>query len=167
MMSDMTREPRPRSATPEICREVAAQLHAALMRRAGLSYYSEPEEGIADIAFVLLRHDNSDGYQLARFLETSRSWVCDFQIAEVLEEASALLNDGVMAAQRAWAEKNLSPPLAIGTPIRLIESQETGVITGLCEDSPATYLVKIDGDANAAPPVNRRIEVFFEDLEPC
>ena len=107
------------------------------------------------IAKAYLRY--FDGYQLARELERYH-YVDALCIDDVnrLDEISGLVDEALRKAEKAWAEENnIQPKLSVGAVIG------SGVIAGVCQHSPARYLVKEHGCTQ-----NRRfLLVRFEDAE--
>ena len=98
-----------------------------------------------------------DGYQLARELERCH-YVDDLCIDDVnrLDEISGLVDEALRKAEKAWAEENnIQPKLSVGAVIG------SGVIAGVCQHSPARYLVKEHGCTQDG----RFLLVRFEDAE--
>lgn len=106
-----------------------------------------------------------DGYELARALEERYHWICDFAIAEVLNDLSGVARDLLLKAQKTWADtERPKPPYSINDRIKLRNSGKTGIITEI--RGPSQFLVAIDGDPQAFGPSERRSIVNFEDALP-
>ena len=106
------------------------------------------------IAKAYSRH--FDGYQLARELE--RYHYVDLCIDDVnrLDEISGLVDEALRKAEKAWAEENnIQPKLSVGAVIGC------GVIAGVCQHSPARYLVTEHGCTQNG----LFLLVMFEDAE--
>lgn len=98
-----------------------------------------------------------DGYQLARELERHH-WIDDLTMAEVeeLDGVSYEVDRALKAAEEAWVvENNIQPQLKAGDVI------PSGVIAGVCQSSPARYLVK----ENGCKEEGRFLLVKFEEAE--
>jgi len=94
-----------------------------------------------------------DGYELAKELDKNAYWDSSREEMEALDEVDYLVERAVAQAVKAWAEEfKPEPPLPVGTRV------ERGVITGIYDYTPATYLVKEDGCTNDS----RRL-IKFED----
>lgn len=92
----------------------------------------------ATIAEHYRRH--MDGFELAKELDKYAYWDTTRDDMEALDEVDYLVNRAEELAVKAWAEEfKPEPPIPVGTRIK------EGVITGIYDYTPATYLVKEDG----------------------
>lgn len=106
----------------------------------------------ATIAEHYRRH--MDGFELAKELDKYAYWDTTREDMEALDEVDYLVNRAEELAVKAWAEEfKPEPPIPIGTRIK------EGVITGISDCTPATYLVKEDGCTNDS----RHRIIKFED----
>jgi hypothetical protein len=156
----MANEPRPNFNSPGI-KEAAARETALDLVKDGHLEESELDDAIAAIA----RHAGrfADGYEIAKRLEDSCYWDCNFQMAEVLDGHHWNVTSVIEKAEKEWAERTQpQPPLPIGTRVSLTRN-ETGVITGIYDRGAAKYLVKVDGDPAAEEPTSSRRIINFED----
>ena len=81
-----------------------------------------------------------DGYDLAKELDKWAGWDTTRDEMESLDEVGHLVDEAVRDAEKAWfAENDIQPPFPVGTRIK------EGMITGIYDYSPASYLVKEDG----------------------
>jgi hypothetical protein len=55
------------------------------------------------------------------------------------------------------------PPLPVGAAVK--SRRGNGIIDRLYEHRPMTYAIKMDDDAQAQPPTNRRTLLYFDDVE--
>ena len=97
-----------------------------------------------------------DGYELAKELESHHWWEISADDVGDLDTMGTYVREVHKAACVEWAAtNNIQPPLPIGTMIK------RGVIAGLCEHEPATYLIRQHGETND----KRFLLVKFEDAE--
>lgn len=95
-----------------------------------------------------------DGYELAKELESHHWWEISADDVGDLDTMGTYVSEIHKAVCIEWAAaNNIQPPLPIGTTIK------RGVIAGLCEHEPATYLVRQHGETND----KRFLLVKFED----
>jgi hypothetical protein len=95
-----------------------------------------------------------DSFRIAKELD-SYGWDLTIDDVNELEELHWIAERALTNARQKWVDDNkIEPPFEVGT--ELIH----GVITGICEHSPARYLVKrpTDGDTS-------RLLVKFEDAK--
>jgi hypothetical protein len=154
-------EPRPTKATPEMKLKVA-RLVAQRLAEVSLIDADQVEEHAADIA----EHGDcwSDGYRLAKTLDDSCYWECNFEIVEELDCFASALAHEIEAAEKIWAEQEaLTPPFSISTRVKL-KSGELGEIKDIYKYGAAKFCVAIDGDPRAGAPQNARRIVNFEDV---
>ncbi|WP_283393180.1 hypothetical protein [Photobacterium phosphoreum] len=123
-----------------------------------------------DVAHDIAKHarPHIDGYVLASQLEQFCGWMPDDEMVGILGMLSFEIMQAEEESQREWAAReNIVPPLPIGERVKLVKSRkaETGVISGVCENGTATYLISIDGDPMASAPTHARRIVNFEDIE--
>lgn len=113
-----------------------------------------------DLLAVLEDDPYQDGYQLAKILENTCGWTCDFQTADILNSVGDYILKAHRAAVRQWAESNqIQPQFAVGTRVICLHNGEKhGVITGLSEYHAACYEIQLDGQT-----YNHRAIVAFED----
>lgn len=115
---------------------------------------------IADIYENLQRHGSPDGYDIAKALDSLRSWECTLDDAEKLDSMGWLVNQRLIESEKKWAsDNNIRPPLPIGTEIMPIYGHPVRhVIFGVYDYEPARYLVQADG-------VEGQFVVKFEDVK--
>jgi hypothetical protein len=95
-----------------------------------------------------------DGYELARELDRRAGWDLTMSDVEELDCMSGIVDAHYRAAEKKWFEENdIQPTLPNGTRIK------EGVISGICQHSPARYLVKENGCTQDG----RWLLVKFED----
>ncbi len=95
-----------------------------------------------------------DGYELAKELDKWASWDTTRDEMEDLDEVGHLVDEAVREAEKAWfAENDIQPPLPVGARIK------EGLITGIYDYTPASYLVKTDDCTDDS----RRRIIRFED----
>jgi hypothetical protein len=84
-----------------------------------------------------------DGYELAKALNKYAFLDISREDMEALDEVNYLVEDAVRKAEKTWfVDNDIQPPLPIGAQIM------EGLITGVSDDCPATYLVKETGCMN-------------------
>ena len=136
--------PRPK-ATQEIILQAAAGVAGEL------GWSDDNADGIAD-AYT---HCGPDGFAIAKELDWNGYDLSAADI-EALDGMYWDVSSAVTKLEKAWVEENkIQPPLEIGTEIK------EGVITGVCEHSPARYLIKEHGCTND----NRFLLIKFEDAQ--
>ena len=136
--------PRPK-VTKAMIREAAVKILAA--------------NGIAENADDIAEayHHGMDAYALAKDLDNYHGWDIDANIVEALGGMFSEVHTIHKTACHEWvAQHNIMPPLPNGTEIK------EGVITSVCQYSPACYLVKERGCTND----KRSMVVKFEDAAP-
>lgn len=156
----MASDPRPTRNDPAIIAAAARKTVDALIKGGHLEA-DDLERSVVD----LTKHARPwmDGYEIAKALDTSAYWDCDFGMVEILDGFMSEIWDALRDAESEWAARTKpQPPHAVGSRIRL-RSGETGEITGIYEHGAAKYLVRIDDDPHAAPPHHSRRVVDFED----
>jgi hypothetical protein len=160
MAPAMPTEPRPTRLTAE-GRLKAAITIARELAEARLIEASEVEESARDIA-ALEAGRFADGFEVAKRLEDRAGWDCNFAMAEVLDGYGHACGREIEAEERRWAERNdVQPPLPDGTRILFAPRDERGVIEGVSTSRAASFLVRVDGEAD-----NTRRLVRFEDARP-
>jgi hypothetical protein len=129
--------------TPEIVAEAARQLAADNGWR---------DEQAADIAKYYKQW--TDGYALAKELDSWCGWDIDVSTVEALDCMGPLVRELHRKVCLKWAKENdIQPPLPIGT------MTTKGEITGIYEHDAAYYKVREPGAINDS----RRLLVKFED----
>lgn len=120
----------------------------------------ETATDIADMYADLSRSAKPDGYDLAKALDSRRSWECQLEDADKLDNMAFLINQSLRETEKKWvAEYNVKPSLPVGTEIKPIGPHcGKHVISSICEFEPARYLVKVDGKEGYSV-------VKFEDAE--
>lgn len=114
------------------------------------------KEQAADLASVYSLHD--DGYELAKKLESQHCWDISVYDVDNLDGFDTAVRSKYRSVCISWAlDNNIQPPHPIGTETK------RGVITGISEYEPATYLIKEHGEMNDG----RRLLVKFEDAIPA
>lgn len=154
-------EPRPKEMTKAIAEKVAREI-AGELDKSGHLAGRQVDGAVLDIVQCARR--DMDGYALAKALDDDCFWDCNFALAEALDSFSSMVDHEIRAAEKAWAERNdIKPPLAIHTRVKWREGP-AGEITDIYEHGAAKYLIKVDGDPDAAPPRHVRRIVNFEDV---
>lgn len=148
----------PKSPNDESRLSAARIIAQDLIDDAGLE--CDIEEIAADVA-KYCRY--GDGFQMAKDLEHF-GWDCDMRIAEVLDNFSSIIDREHKKFLAKFAKDNaIEPPLPVSTAVKT--SRGTGIITGIYEHRPLSYLVKMDGNLKAEPPTNSRSIVYFDEVE--
>lgn len=107
-----------------------------------------------------------DGYELAKELDNWAHWDTGREDMEALDEVDWLVNAAVFKAEKEWvAEHNIQPPVPLGARVLCDVRNEVGTIDGICEHRAAAYLIKPDGQDDAACG-NRRWVCLFEQVTP-
>lgn len=92
-----------------------------------------------------------DGYELAKELDKWACWDTSREDMEALDEVDWLVEKAVTDAEKAWVEEhNIQPPVPVGTRVRCDVRNEVGTITDIYEYRVASYLIKPDGQDDAA-----------------
>lgn len=160
MAPAMPTEPRPTRLTAERRLKTATTI-ALQLAEERLIEASEVAESARDIAALELG-PHTDGFEMAKRLETRAGWDCNFAMAEVLDGWGYECGREIEAEERRWAERNdVQPPLADGTRIMFAPRDERGVIESVSTYGVARFLVRVDGEAD-----NTRRLVRFEDARP-
>lgn len=120
---------------PAITHEMRLQAAQKLVERE--RWDSEQAEELAQAS----EHEpHADGYELAKYLENNYYWdisVSDVEALDCMDTEVRCLHE---AACKAWVlEHDIQPPLPIGTMTTL------GFISGVCDHTAATYLIKEHG----------------------
>lgn len=155
-------EPRPKFTT-DIARAAATEIVAELVKN---GHIEESER--ADSVDSLAKHgrQHQDGYEIAKRLDDYGHWDCNFEMAEILNGFGYAVDNAIRAAEKEWAARTSpQPPYPMGTRVKLSRG-ELGTIDGIYEHGAAKYLVKVDGDKDAAPPHHSRRIINFEDAKP-
>ncbi|MFH0225126.1 hypothetical protein ACGRPS_11250 [Vibrio furnissii] len=122
----------------------------------------EAEEFAVDIAEHY--HHGIDAYDLAKDMDTYGSWDVDSMFVDDMEQVDSYIQDVLSNAIKQWANTYQPvPPFEVGTELQVYSFSTNihgGVIDGICEHTPATYLVKMHG--RAEDDTSRRL-VKFED----
>lgn len=108
-------------------------------------------------------HRHMDGYELAKELDRSAWWDCNRDDVDKLDNVSSKVERLLVEAERAWCiAHDIQPDLPVGTRLRLPRGG-VGEITGIASShSPASYLVKEEGQDDEVSG-NRRYIIKFED----
>ncbi|RZQ02627.1 hypothetical protein D8T65_10435 [Vibrio vulnificus] len=122
----------------------------------------EAEEFAVDIAKHYY-HD-IDVYDLAKYMDTYGSWDVDSMFVDDMEQVDSYIQEIHRDAIKSWAETyQPEPPFDVGVELRVYSvstNRHGGVIDGICQHSPATYLVKMND--RPEDDTSRRL-VKFED----
>lgn len=122
----------------------------------------EAEEFAVDIAKYY--HHGIDAYDLAKKMDTSGSWDVDSMFVDDMEQVDGYIQEIHGDAIESWGKAyQPAPPFGIGTELEAYSfstNRHGGVIDGIYENSPATYLVKMHD--RAEDDTSRRL-VKFED----
>ncbi|UCX03542.1 hypothetical protein [Shewanella glacialimarina] len=105
-------------------------------------------------------YEDMDGFAIAKLLENV--WECrlDFKDTEVLNQMSLYASYALREAEKQWViDFDIKPPHPVGTMTTI------GVIDGICQYSPACYLIK-PYCQNDEIFENQRWLVKFEDAVP-
>lgn len=132
---------------PKVTPEMIAQAAQKLAAENGWN-----AEQVADVAKEWRSYTN--GYELAKQLDTYCGWDIDAQDVEALDWMGSEVREIHRQACIAWAkEHDIQPPLPIGA------ATTKGEITGISEHDGACYLIREHGETNES----RRLIVRFED----
>jgi hypothetical protein len=133
---------------PKVTRELIASAAATFCAREGWD-----ADQAADLARVC-RSAHTDGYELAKELDSMCGWMPTAQDVETLDNFGSEVREVHRQACIAWArDNNVQPPLPLGT----ITTQ--GEITGINSYDAACYEIRRPGDTEPT----RRYIVRFED----
>ncbi|EKZ9178183.1 hypothetical protein RFA54_001639 [Vibrio vulnificus] len=119
-----------------------------------------------ELAIDMVRHYSHgiDAYDLAKAMDTFGCWDVDSMFVDDMEQVDWHIQDLYREAIKNWAETfQPVPPFEIGAELRvysLSTDRHGGVIDGICQHSPATYLVKMND--RPEDDTSRRL-VKFED----
>lgn len=103
---------------------------------------------------ALVYSHRMDGYELAKLLDTELDCEICTNDVDMLDEMQHLVDQHLLKLEKEWfAANNIQPPYPVGTVINY------GVIDGIYEHRPATYLVK---ETHTKRP-NSRLLVLWED----
>lgn len=158
----MSSDQRPKFS-PEIARQAAQSIVDDLINHGHVE--ERHRDGSVD---DIVKHGRQykDGYELAKALEDWSGWGCSFQTAEVLDGFGCAVSSALDKAEKEWAARTSpQPPFPVGTRV-VLPRGEAGVIDGVYAHGAAKYLVKVDGDKDAAPPTCSRRIINFEDAKP-
>lgn len=159
--------PRPKKATPEM-RRAAADIIIADLVKDGHLESAEAAACAADLAAVTAYH--MDGYGIAKELDGRFRWSCNLGMAEVLDGFPLAIRAEVEKAEKAWFEAE-SPqmPVPLGSAVEFTWGGlfHTGVVESVYAFGTAQFAVKVDGDAAAEAPSNRRAIINWEDVRSC
>lgn len=97
-----------------------------------------------------------DGYRLARELDDWHGCAITANDVEELDAMDVLVRKELENAEKQWVEREcIAPKLSVGAVLK------RGVVAGVCETSPARYLVKEHGCKDPG----KFLLVCFEDAE--
>lgn len=152
-------EPRPKRLTPEMALRVALSIVDDLIKDGHITEDTR-DEAARDIVSVVRHRDWMGGYEIAKSLDQWHHWGCNLEMAEILDGFGSAASHEIGQAEAEWAARNsIAPPLPIGSRV-VLNTKETGEITGIYEHGAAKFLVKVDGEKGY--PGSRRV-VNFED----
>ncbi|EPP5809476.1 hypothetical protein ACUT0J_001821 [Vibrio vulnificus] len=151
--------PRP-SLTEEMKKEGA--LKAVKSGHLSRVEEDDAEKFSSDIA---KHHYNGiDAYDLAKQMETFSDWDVDSMFVDDMEQVDSYIREVLRNAINDWARVyEPVPPFELGTELQvysLSTSIHGGFVDGICQHTPATYLVKMHD--RAEDDTSRRL-VKFED----
>lgn len=122
----------------------------------------EAEEFAVDIAKHY--YHGIDAYDLAKNMDTYGRWDVDSMFVDDMEQVDGYIQEILSDAIESWGKTYQPvPPFEIGTELEaysLSTNRHGGVIDGIYENSPATYLVKVHD--RGEDDTSRRL-VKFED----
>ena len=105
----------------------------------------EAEEFAVDIAKHY--YHGIDAYDLAKNMDTYGSWNVDSMFVDDMEQVDAYIQEIHSEAVECWGKTyNPTPPFELGTELEAYSfstNRHGGVIDGICEHTPAMYLVKM------------------------
>ncbi|EHA1126420.1 TPA: hypothetical protein I7117_15070 [Vibrio vulnificus] len=111
-------------------------------------------------------YDGIDAYDLAKKMETDSGWDVDSMFVDDMEQVDSCIREVLRNAINDWARVyEPVPPFELGTELQVYSFSTNihgGVIDGICEHTPATYLVKMYD--RAEDDKSRRL-VSFEDAK--
>lgn len=152
-------EPRPKRLTPEMAWRVSLSIVDDLIKDGHITEDTR-DDAAKDIMSVTRYRDWMGGYEIAKSLDERCHWDCDLEMAEILDGFGSTASSEIGRAEAEWAARNsIIPSLPIGSRV-ILNTKETGEITGIYEHGAAKFLVKIDGEQGH--PSSRRV-VNFED----
>lgn len=158
--------PRPTFANRQMALDTASRVANDLIV-GGLIRADVKLQATNHIAAAALKLKKPDGYSIAKVLDSEYGWNCTLDIAEILDSFGSYLDDEIREAQREWVLRtNIRPQFGAGDAI-VLSTGETGIVTGIDDRAPASYLVKIDGDPEGDLPTERRRIVYFEHAAPA
>ena len=159
-MKHMAQYPVRPQATPEILFRAGRELEAELR---SWGHWQDLARGVAPALSQIANAQEMNGYELAKHLEsTGALYKPDAQAVEVLDTFGYEVELITAELAEQWVrEYQIQPPHPVGTLLR------EGVIVGIADDAPATYLVDIGrGDAQLLIPYEEAVTVK-ELLESC
>lgn len=158
-------EKRPTSLT-EAMKLEAAKGVAADVKRDCHDFSDEPLDELAEQIASQATGPHTDGYDLAKRLDTRCGWSCDAVMVEALDNWSHHARHVLEEAQKAWREAtNPQPAFGVGARIKLRRGGTGVVVETDYKYGIAQYLVKEDGDEQADGPSQRRTIINYEDAE--
>ena len=105
----------------------------------------EAEEFAVDIAKHY--HHGIDAYDLAKNMDTYGSWDVDSMFVDDMDQVDGYIQEIHRDAIESWGKAYQPvPPFELGTELEVYSfstNRHGGVIDGICEHTPAMYLVKM------------------------
>lgn len=124
------------------------------------------EDAEAFIKDIVKHYSNGiDAYELAKDME-DECWNVDAQFVDDMEQVDGYIQEALRKAEADWgAAYHPVPPFKSGTKLSVCSFGhiEFGVIDGLCQSTPAAFLVKMEGTPDGCS--TRRIIRFEEAAE--
>ncbi|MEB5557010.1 hypothetical protein GOP97_14675 [Vibrio cholerae] len=153
--------PRP-SLTDEMKKEGALKA----VKSGHLSRVEEDDAEQFSIDIAKHYHSGIDAYDLAKDMDNYGGWEVDSMFVDDMEQVDSYIRDVLSNAINDWARAyEPVPPFELGTELQVYSFSTNihgGVIDGICEHTPATYLIKMHDRAEGD--TSRRL-VSFEDAK--
>ena len=149
---------RPRDVTDEMATRAAIKVAEGLLKSGANFDEHDTAEDIADDIVKATRFNRHvDGYNIARDLERLCYWSPDAEMVKVLDTFGWRCRDEMAAALKVWAAEN---PMERTFPdgVRVTTPHGQGIIHGVSDYTPFSYLVKTDKERKGL------LIVAFEDV---
>ena len=126
-----TGKPRPGYSAPEVFISVVDRLMPEIMRWG--KFEEHEAESVAEQVLSAFKHEDQDGYRLARYLEKYGSWDSDSELSEILEGADFYRCH--KEATKAWIKDNSAvPSFVVGREVSVKERRQSEMLTGKIRD---------------------------------
>ena len=140
-------EPRPVTLRPSQRDEVVVQEACKKLLPQVMNWIegdSEEDEVLQDLIDAVSSSSDSDGYKLARELETHNFWDVDSELVDILSNVFGHLQDEFWKAEAVWVkEYDIMPKLKIGDRVKW--KGKDGFVNGV-EEKQGRYVVRHDSE---------------------